>query len=512
MKKTYIIVIIMMAIIISYVASDYKSSLGRENKVPDTTHVESNQVNEEKNPEESNDEMERVYKALGRGFNLGNELDVCDWTYFGSKNDTGFQAAVVYNTYPWTSWDASDYPYFNSDGKVTIDWELSKLTSKSSAIASNFAIQLVNHNEAYQGTEVTCNIVSAKLTYPDGTVVDLVSEDGMSIDLVVNDGVTGYISLDLMQYGITTADLKDARISVSLEISNYYSDVAGKIAALETYWGNPQISEEMVRAIKDGGFDTVRIPVTYFNHISSDGTIDKEFLDRVEEVSDWVLQNNMYCIIDIHHDTGNDGWIKASESNYSKNRDMVAYIFTQIAEKFKDKGQKLILEGLNEVVNDDNKWDSVPETDLQVMNDWNQLFVDCVRSTGGKNEDRFLLVNTYAALSIDQCLSAFKLPTDTATDRIFVGIHCYFNKDNMDSGFERIKEYASQYHFIIGEWAFWKGADNRVEQVKRYCDNADQLGLPIIYWDNGNTDEMSLLDRKTISWTYQDIVNVIVGK
>lgn len=512
MKKTYIIVIIMMAIIISYVVSDYRILSGRDYMVVNSEESESNQESEAEKLNESKTEMEKVYKALGRGFDLGNELDVCDWSYFGSNNNTGFQAAVSYNTYPWTAWDASEYPYFDSDGKVSIDWKLSNLNSKSNAIAGNFAIQLVNHNEEYQGTEVTCKVANAKLLYPDGTYVNLVSQDGMSIDLVVNDGVTGYISLDLMQYGITTADLKDASISVSLEISNYYSDIDRQIAALEQYWGNPQISEEMIRAIKGAGFDTVRIPVTYFNHLSSDGTIDEAFLNRVEEVVDWVLQNNLYCIIDIHHDTGNDGWIKASEANYDNNKDIVAFIFTQIAEKFKDKDQRLILEGLNEVVNDDNMWGNVPDTDLNVMNDWNQLFVDCVRATGGNNTNRFLLVNTYAALSIDQCLSAFKLPMDTAENRIFVGIHCYFNNDNMDSGFEKIHEYADDYHFIIGEWAFWKGSENRVELVKRYCDYADELNLPIIYWDNGNTEEMALLDRKTLNWTNQDIVNVILGK
>ena len=219
MKKTYIIVIIMMAIISSYVLSDYRTSLGRDYMVVNSEKSQTNQVSETEKLNETKNEMDKVYKALGRGFDLGNELDVCDWSYFGSNRNTGFQAAVSYNTYPWTAWDASEYPYFNNDGKVTIDWKLSDLNSKSSAIAGNFAIQLVNHNEDYQGTEVTCKVVNAKLSYPDGTYVNLVSQDGMSIDLMVNDGVTGYISLDLMQYGITTADLKDACISVSLEKS-----------------------------------------------------------------------------------------------------------------------------------------------------------------------------------------------------------------------------------------------------------------------------------------------------
>ncbi|WP_026665748.1 glycoside hydrolase family 5 protein [Butyrivibrio sp. FC2001] len=514
MKKTYIVAIMMMVIIVSYVVSDYMVSLGHDNNELSSIETVQDEIMEENTttPSDEVEEAESVYAALGRGFNLGNDLDVCDWTYFGSNNDAGFQASVVYNSYPWTSWDASSYPYFDSSGKVTINWELSKLTSKADAFASNFGIQLVNHNEAYQGTEVTCTVKSATLSYPDGTTVELVSKNGMSVDLVVNDGVTGYISLDLMKYGIKTSDLKDASIRVSLEISNYYSDVAGKIASLEKSWGNPLATEEMIKSIKGAGFKTVRVPVTYFNHLDHDGNIDEEFLDRVEEVVDWVLKNDMYCIIDVHHDTGNDGWIKASKSNYEMTSSIIASIFTQIAERFKDKDEHLILEGLNETVNDDNKWGGIPREDLEIMNDWNQLFVNAVRATGGKNSNRILIVNTYAALATEECLSAFKLPLDTANDRILVGIHCYFTGDNMDSGFGTIQDYASDYHFVIGEWAFWKGANDRVENVRRYCEHADKFGIPIIWWDNGNTEEMALLDRKTLSWTYQDIVNVLVGK
>ncbi len=447
---------------------------------------------------------------LGEGFNIGNALDVCDWTYFGSSYNTGFQAAIVYNSQPWSAWDASDYPYFDDKGKNKIVWNINKLNSKANAHAGSLGIQLVNHDKAYNDTSVTCEVTEAKIECADGRSVDLLKNGKKSFDLKVKNDVTGYISLDLTQTGLKTSDLNGSKITVSLSISNYYRDISSKISSLEKYWGNPFTNEDMVKTIKQSGFKTVRVPVTYFNHISSDGTIDKEFLDRVEQVVDWVLENDMYCIIDVHNDTGNDGWIKASADNYAKNSKMVGYIFSQIADRFKDKDGHLILEGLNEAVNDQTQWNDIPSEDMAVMNKWNQLFVDSVRATGGSNADRYLLVNTYAALSSEECMKAFELPKDNVEDRIFVGIHCYYDKDTMASGFERIKKYMDKYDLVIGEWAFNAKVSDRNTLIKSFMGYARQVGIPTILWDNGDLNVMGILNRETLEWAYPDILNEII--
>ncbi len=456
----------------------------------------------------ASEDIDCVRSGMGAGINLGNDLDVCDWTYFGIDKKAEFQSAIVYNTSPWTVWDASQYCNFDDAGNLTIEWKLSDLKSSADATSDNFAIQLVNHNKEYEGTKVRCSVNSAVLTFPNGTTEQLKSGSD-SYELTIKNDVTEFFYFDLKHLGIKTADLKGGIVSISIHISDYSSGVTSKITKLEKSWGNPAVTKEMIAAIKAAGFGTIRIPVTYFNHITPDGTIDKEFLDRVEQVADWALDSGLYCIIDVHHDTGNDGWIKASESNYNKNKELVAGIFRQISERFKNKSDHLILEGLNETVNDSNNWSNVPLTDLKVMNKWNQLFVDTVRSTGGRNSNRYLLVNTYAALSLDECLSAFELPDDKAENRIFVGIHCYYKADQMKKNFDVVSMYSQKYHFIIGEWAVWKKNENRQKTAAEFLSYTKELGIPTIWWDNGKLEETALFDRSKLDVAYPDVVKTL---
>ena len=511
MKRHLIAVVAyLLGIISAFGIMDYRYSTGNryllvESPIEDEISIESFY-------DTPTDNIEEVYSHLGQGFNIGNALDACDWNHFGSSHQSGFQAAVVYNTRPWTAWDASDYIYFDEEDRVTITWDLSKLQSGNDVLADNFALQLVNHNKKFEGSSVTCAVKAIELKKADGRTYDVSTGNLNSYDLVVKNEVTDYVYFDLSKFDILTSSLKDATLKISLEISGYMQDKAGEIASLEMSWGNPLTSEEMICTIKKAGFDTVRVPVTYFNHISEDGTIDKEFLDRVEQVVDWVIKYDMYCIIDVHHDSGNDGWIRASADNYENNHEMVAYIFRQIAERFKDKDERLIFEGLNEVVNNNNQWDNIPVADIKVMNKWNQLFVDTVRSTGGNNKERYLLVNTYAALPLDECLKNFVIPSDVAKNKIFVGIHCYFRLNNMDNSFAVINKYSSKYHLVIGEWAYDKSMPDRLSTIKVFMSEANKRNIPTVYWDNGNRDVMGILNRTTYEWEFADIAGAITGR
>ena len=511
MKKNLIAVVAyLLGIITAFCIMDYRYYLGnrfllKESPLEDEISIESYS-------EVPLGTIEEVYNALGQGFNIGNALDACNWSYFGTYRNPGFQAAIVYNTNPWTAWDVSDYPYFDEEGKAIISWDLSNLQSSYTAKAQNFALQLVNHNKNYNGTKVTCTVKNLTLKKADGNIYDISSGNLKSYELTIKDDVTDYVYFDLSKFDILTSNLKDAILIATLEISDYHTDIKGEIAALERLWGNPETSKDMIDAIKKAGFDTVRVPITYFNHISEDGTIDEEFLDRIEEVVDWVINNEMYCIIDVHHDTGNDGWIKASADNYEKNQKIVAYIFEQIAYRFRDKNYYLILEGLNEAVNDYNQWDNIPAADIQLMNKWNQLFIDSVRSTGGNNTDRYLIVNTYAALPIDDCLKSFVIPSDTVENRIFVGIHCYFKLGNMDNAFAVIDNYCSKYHLIIGEWGYDRSVPDRLSTIKAFMAESRKRNLPTIYWDNGDVNVMGILNRTTCEWEFDDVVGAITGR
>lgn len=288
----------------------------------------------------------------------------------------------------------------------------------------------------------------------------------------------------------------------------------------ETIWWNAPITEDLIKMIADKGFGTVRIPVTYMNHIDEKGNVDPNWLLRVSEVVSMVIDNGMYCIVDIHHDTGNDGWIKASKSNYNDNRDKVANMIIQIAECLKDYDDHLILEGFNEMVDDNTRWTDVPYESLSIYNNWNQLFVDLVRATGSNNATRFLLINTYAATCDGRNIDYFELPTDSVEDRLLVGVHGYLKYEKMETGFDNIKKlYDRGYAIVIGEFGTTGDSNvDRVQYTADYAQKAAEIGACPILWDNGSNAKSAaevtnyaIMDRKNLKWYFPEIAEALIN-
>lgn len=319
--------------------------------------------------------------------------------------------------------------------------------------------------------------------------------------------------------------VKDMKIGYNigntLDSANYKKEFLGTekgVSYYETLWHNPQITEDLIVSLKNAGFDSIRLPVTYYDHINNDGTIDELWLKRVEEVVNLIIKNDMYCIMDIHHDSGlfdGGSWIKADASNYEKNANNVKKIWLQIATRFKDYDYRLIFEGFNEIV-DSNKnysWDYGYENVLTV-NKLNQVFVDTVRSTGSKNLDRFLIVSTYAAITDEQKLSAFKKPVDIASDKIILGLHDYAStEDRIEKMFERIKRLAidKEIPVMLDEFGTKNSMaeDVRSTIAKKYVSMARSLNIPCFWWDNGG--DYALINRNDLTWKYESIKNAMMS-
>lgn len=107
----------------------------------------------------------------------------------------------------------------------------------------------------------------------------------------------------------------------------------------ETLWFNPVTTKEMIDTVKASGINAVRIPITWYPHMDENNIIDVMWMNRVQEVVDYVIENDMYCIINVHHDTGSTGWLKATEENYLKNKDKFQLLWKQIAAHFKGYDQ-----------------------------------------------------------------------------------------------------------------------------------------------------------------------------
>ncbi len=300
----------------------------------------------------------------------------------------------------------------------------------------------------------------------------------------------------------------------------------------ETCWGNPKTTQTLIDGVKASGVNTIRVPVTWYNHMDSNYQIDDAWMDRVEEVVKYVLDNNdTYCILNVHHDTGEKGWLRASSTNLETNKVMFKAIWEQIAERFGGYGDRLMFEGFNEILDDNNEWVNPSQESLDIVNDLNQIFVDTVRASGGNNAQRCLIVNTYAASGNPYVTSNFELPDDSAQNRIIAECHVYqpfyFTSDAYpdERTWEQNKMYLDEQldaiynNFvqkgtpaIIGEFGCAYTKDNMDEILswaEYYVETCTEYGIPCIYWDNGS--QYKLYNRTTGSVTQENLLNTMLA-
>ena len=230
----------------------------------------------------------------------------------------------------------------------------------------------------------------------------------------------------------------------------------------ETCWGQSKAKPELIKMMKDAGFGAIRVPVTWYNHMDKDGKVNAEWMKRVHEVVDYVINQGLYCIVNVHHDTGADGstfksWIKADEANYEQNKTRYENLWKQIAEEFKDYDEHLLFESYNEMLDklsswcfasyaSTNKYDAaVAKSAYNAINSYAQSFVTTVRNTGGNNATRNLVVNTYAACCgngtwsdhLKEPLSQLTIPTDPVANHLMVQVHDY---PNIANGIANVKK------------------------------------------------------------------------
>ena len=207
----------------------------------------------------------------------------------------------------------------------------------------------------------------------------------------------------------------------------------------ETAWGNPKATQQTFDKVKSYGFTSVRIPVTWLGSIgpAPDYKIYAKWMQRVTEVVEYAHKAGLQVIINTHHDEnhGDDHWlnIKDAPGDAALNtriKEEISAVWTQIANNFKDCGDWLMFEGFNEINDGGWGWSADfrkdPTRQCNVLNDWQQVFVDAVRATGGNNATRWLGISTYAANPEYEKYLVF--PSDPA-GRLMLSVHCYDPSD-----------------------------------------------------------------------------------
>ncbi|MCL2638682.1 MAG: glycoside hydrolase family 5 protein [Oscillospiraceae bacterium] len=318
------------------------------------------------------------------------------------------------------------------------------------------------------------------------------------------------------------------------------------VGELETAWlgeGAVAATQELFDTLKEAGFNTVRIPVTWYKaaDAANNYAIRADWMARVKEIVDFAVVNDMYIILNTHHDESIFKFFDGEMKEFDSLR-AFELIWKQIAETFKDYNEKLIFEGLNEprTQGSRNEWTGGTREERLNINTYNQLFVDTVRATGGNNAYRALMITPYGANSDAAAMKDLRIPKDSVRDRIIVSIHAYTpwefalrnDEEAVDTWSRTNRGDTNQIHHmfnriydafihdgipvIMGEMGAMNrnNIEARADWTEFYIETARKFGVPCIWWDNGlvegDGELFGLIDRSTNEFHYPEIVRALM--
>jgi endoglucanase len=287
-----------------------------------------------------------------------------------------------------------------------------------------------------------------------------------------------------MGLGINIGNTMEATIVCDPGDSGCENWVNG-MATLETSWGSPSITNAMIKGYADAGFKAVRIPVAWSNKMSGNNaggnyTISAALIDRIEEIVNYVINNNMYAIVNIHWD---GGWWKNFPPDSAECMKKYKRIWTQISERFKNHSGYLVFESLNEEGVWDDVWNPYNNNGSKtraygLLNAINQEFTNLVRGSGGNNANRHLLIAGYAT-NIDRTIDAeFKMPTDSK-NRTAVSVHYYD-----PFGFTHIDKDGDWTPYLT-TWGAQSDIDALNAEMDKMKTNFVDKGIPVIIGEYG---------------------------
>ncbi len=296
----------------------------------------------------------------------------------------------------------------------------------------------------------------------------------------------------------------------------------------ETVWNNPYTTQEIIDMVSEKGFKTLRVPTTWKFHIDENNIIETAWLDRVEEIVGYGLKNDMYVIVNIHHD---EEIIAPSYARLEESTEVIEAIWQQVAERFKDYDNRLIFETLNEmrIKGSDEEWKGGTEEGRDCINKLHAAALDVIRTSGGNNASRKVMLSTYAASAAEVAMQGLVLPE--GDDNLLVSIHSYYphpfsqsktatpewgtdeDKADMEELFISIKEcFMDKGHAVVmGEWGSVNKDNDEARAIHAgyYAAKAIEYGIAPVVWDDGG--KFQLLDRHNLSWKREGIADAIVG-
>ncbi len=298
----------------------------------------------------------------------------------------------------------------------------------------------------------------------------------------------------------------------------------------ETGWGNPVTNPELIDAVMNKGFNVIRIPITWNDHllVNEDYRIADSWMERVQEIVDYAYDQGAYVIINAHHES----WYDPYYDNEEQAAAILEAVWSQIARRFQNYDEHLLFEGMNEPrkVGTAVEWNGGDQEGWEVVNRLNTIFVQTIRNAGGNNPYRILMIPGYAA----NCWEGIKhLEVPAGDNKIAVSVHAYepyafaldvngrgnWNQDtaNIDMIMKSLDDLfiSKGIPVVIGEFgAMYKSAEGNEEDrgqwAQYYVHAAKERNIPCIWWDNGaftgSGELFGLINRNTCEWQYPLVV------
>jgi len=309
------------------------------------------------------------------------------------------------------------------------------------------------------------------------------------------------------------------------------------------YNGNIAPTKEMIKKIKKYGFKTVRFPVTWMYFIDDVGNINPEWMVKVKEVIDIIINEKLYCILNIYNDGFFINWL--TEGMEAKEK--YINLWSQIANEFKDYNEYLIFESMDGVLFYE---EDIFVYDYKTLINLNQAFVDTIRNSGGNNIERLLII-AGADDDLELTISSnYKIPVDKS-NKLAISIHYfipydfvfnyYFEPFNMTNYEGTIYTYTPkliwgnplEYHklyedfelmrrvfvnkgipVIISEVGVLTEEKKKIESIREYLYMLFSLssnydGIMCCLWDTSNKiyGDMNFYDRTNDVWYDETIKN-----
>lgn len=320
----------------------------------------------------------------------------------------------------------------------------------------------------------------------------------------------------------------------------------------ENAWGMPTTTQEMIKDLKQKGIKTIRIPISWHNHLKDRNyTIDRKWMERVKTIVDWAIAEDMYVVINCHHDNS----LSANICNYGngyyptkkcsdESKRFLYNIWSQIVIAFNNGyDEHLIFETMNEprLAALSNEWwfnegDSSGTAAIKMINEYNQLILDVIRASGGNNAERVVMFPSYAANPQLAMYSAFKVPNDTVKNKLALSAHMYTpydfamgeGRDKFDEGVKselngillgvKGKFQDKGIPVVIGEMgATNKNNDSdRAQWFSYFVGTAKEYGMACIVWDNMSpnnsqkSERYGYYDRRNLKWYFPEVIQAAI--